>query len=256
MSRCVIVSAGLISAYKKISSFFRNDDYFIFCDGGLNHLPKLSSCAAFPITPSYIVGDFDSFDKNKINQIGKNLELENGGATTEILVLPREKDDTDTFAAVKLGLKMGFSDFLLLGVLGNRFDHSLCNISALIYLHNHGVKASIIDDFSEIEVLGTTKELMEKGIIPLENMPVQKKKYLADKYGFLQNGEIPDSYSYFSLMNIAGDVSGVTIKNAKYPLENDDIKAEFSLGVSNEVLPGKVAEVTVEKGLLLLVKVW
>ncbi len=67
---------------------------------------------------------------------------------------------------------------------------------------------------------------------------------------------VPDTYSHFSLMCIAGDVSGVTIKNAKYPLEKGTITSDYQYGVSNEVLPGQTAEVTLEKGVLLLVMVW
>ena len=67
---------------------------------------------------------------------------------------------------------------------------------------------------------------------------------------------IPDTYSYFSLMCIAGDVSGVTIKNAKYPLEKATITSDYQFGVSNEVLSGQKAEVSLKKGVLLLIQVW
>ena len=66
---------------------------------------------------------------------------------------------------------------------------------------------------------------------------------------------IDDKCSYFSVLTVAGDVSGVTIKNAKYPLENASLKCDFQLGISNEVLPGKVAEVSVENGRVLVVVV-
>ena len=64
---------------------------------------------------------------------------------------------------------------------------------------------------------------------------------------------IEDTCSYFSVLTVAGDVSGVTIKNAKYPLENASLSADFQLGISNEVLPGQVAEVSVESGKVLVV---
>ena len=67
---------------------------------------------------------------------------------------------------------------------------------------------------------------------------------------------VPDTYSYFSLMCIAGDVSGVTIKNAKYPLEKATITSDYQFGVSNEVLSGQKAEVSLKKGVLLLIQVW
>ena len=66
---------------------------------------------------------------------------------------------------------------------------------------------------------------------------------------------IEDTYSYFSLLNITGEAEGVTIKNAKYPLENAAIECDYQYGVSNEILPGKVAGVSVAKGRLLLIKV-
>ena len=209
MKRCVIVSAAEIKNYKKIKTFLREDDFYIFCDGGLNHRKELD------VTPSLIVGDFDSFDKEKIN------------VKAETIFLPTQKDDTDTFFAIKEGLKRGYKDFLLIGVLGNRFDHSMCNISSLIYLSNRGCNACIIDDYSEISLL-TNKE--EKNVT--------------------------DNYSYFSLMNIAGDAKGVSITNAAYPLDKQDINAEYSYGISNEVIKGKTATVSVEEGILLLVKVW
>ena len=68
--------------------------------------------------------------------------------------------------------------------------------------------------------------------------------------------QIPDSFSYFSLLCVAGDVSGVTIKNAKYPIENAAIQTSYQYACSNEVLPGKTALVNVEKGILLLIKIY
>ena len=137
--------------------------------------------------------------------------------------LPREKDDTDTLFAVKLAVERGFGDFLLLGAMGARFDHALGNVSILLYLHGLGKNAVLADDYSVMKIAG--KE-------PLY---------------------IEDSCSYFSVLTVAGDVNGVTIKNAKYPLNNASLKTDFQLGISNEVLPGKIAEVSVENGRVLIV---
>ena len=49
---------------------------------------------------------------------------------------------------------------------------------------------------------------------------------------------------------------GIRIRDAKYPLENAEIRSEYQFGISNEVLPGKTARVTVQEGKLLLVKVF
>lgn len=168
------------------------------------------------VEPDVIVGDFDSCDSE---------DLARWKDSCETVRLPREKDDTDTLFAVKLALEKGFDDFLLLGAMGGRFDHALGNISILLYLHGLGKKAILVDDYSIMKVVGREPLYIE------------------------------DNCSYFSVMTVAGDVSGVNIKNAKYPLENASLKADFQLGISNEVLPGKTAEVSVEQGRVLVVVV-
>ena len=48
---------------------------------------------------------------------------------------------------------------------------------------------------------------------------------------------------------------GITITGAKYPLKDGEITCEYQYGISNEVLPGETARVTVACGKLLLIKV-
>ena len=205
MKRCIIMGSAKINNYDKIREYLNPDDFFIFCDGGLKH------CEALGFTPNLIVGDFDSHNN-------PNLPI-------ETIVLPCEKDDTDTVYAVKEAVSRGFSEFLLIGVIGERFDHSLGNISILLMLDSLSKTAKIIDDYSEIELVS--------------KQPVY----------------ISDSFSYFSLLNITGKADGICIENAKYNLTNGTITCEYQYGVSNEVLPGKVAKVTVNDGQLLLIKI-
>lgn len=169
------------------------------------------------IKPGLVVGDFDSCDAGVLAKWQDSCE---------IVQLPREKDDTDTLFAVKLALEKGFNDFLLLGAMGGRFDHALGNVSILLYLQGLGKKALLVDDYSVMQIAGSEPLLIE------------------------------DSCSYFSVLTVAGDVSGVNIKNAKYPLENASLSSDFQLGISNEVLPGKVAQVSVEHGRVLVVTVF
>lgn len=205
MKRCVIVGGADINNYEYIKSCLHNDDFIVFCDSGLKHLEALQ------VKPVLIVGDFDSHDN-------PHLDI-------ETIVLPCEKDDTDTVFAVKEAIKRGFDDFLLIGVVGARLDHTLGNVSILIYLDSLGKKGSIIDDYSEMEIV--SKEL----------------------------AHIDDSYAYFSLLNITGTAKGITIENAKYPLDNAEISCEYQYGISNEVLPGRIAKASVNDGKLLLVKI-
>ena len=204
MKRCVIVGGADINNYSFIREKLCADDYVIFCDSGLKHLQQLQA------KPGLIVGDFDSH--------------ENPHLDVETIVLPCEKDDTDTVYAVKEAISRGFDNFLLIGVVGARLDHTLGNVSILLYLDSLGKKGCIIDDYSEMEIVS------EKQV------------------------SITDDYSFFSLLNITGCAKGITITGAKYPLAGAEISCEYQYGVSNEVLPGKVATVTVEQGKLLLVK--
>ncbi len=203
--RCVIIGGAEIQEYGIISEYLKKDDFFIFCDSGLKHCEKLN------VKPDLIVGDFDSHQKPETD--------------TETIVLPCEKDDTDTVFAVKEALKRGFDNFLIIGVTGQRLDHTLGNISILNMLFSENKKATIADDYSEMEV-------------------VSNKTVFVD-----------DSYAYFSLINLFGKADGINIKNAKYPLENAEITSEYQYGISNEVLPGRNAEITVKNGRLLLIKI-
>ena len=205
MSRCVVVGGADIKEYETVKSMLCKDDYVVFCDCGLRHIEGLG------VKPRLIVGDFDSYDNPQMEGV-------------ETIVLPCEKDDTDTVYAVKEALKRGFNEFLLIGMIGARLDHTLGNVSILLKLDSLGIKAQIVDDYSDMEIVS--------------NKPVS----------------IPDSYSYFSLLNISGIAEQVSIRDAKYPLENAVIDCEYQYGISNEILPGKTAIVSVGKGRLLLIK--
>ena len=203
--RCVIIGGAGIRDYQAIWEYQNPDDFNIFCDSGLYHQETLG------IEPHLIVGDFDSHDDPHLD--------------VETIVLPREKDDTDTVFAVKEAVKRGFDDFLLLGVVGGRLDHTLGNVSILLMLHSLGKRALLVDDYSEMEIVSKD--------------PVY----------------IDDSFPFFSLLNISGTAKGITVEDAKYPLRDAEIPCTYQYGISNEVLPGQQARVTVEKGELLLIRV-
>ena len=206
MGRCVVVGGADISNYGFIREQLCDDDFVVFCDSGLKHLEQLQ------VKPSLIVGDFDSH--------------ENPHLDVETIVLPCEKDDTDTVFAVKEAIKRGFDNFLLIGVVGARLDHTLGNVSSLLYLDSLGKKGCIIDNYSEMEIVS--------------DKPVS----------------ICDQYAFFSLLNITGCAKGITITGAKYPLADAEISCEYQYGVSNEVLPGNVSTVSVKDGRLLLIKIY
>lgn len=205
MRRCVIIGGADIVRYDRLRSYLQDDDFYICCDSGLKHRDGLG------IQPDLIVGDFDSH--------------ENPHLSAETIVLPAEKDDTDTVYGVKTALNRGFSDFLLIGVFGGRMDHTLGNVSLLLYLENHAASALALDDYSEFRFVSPSHP-----------------------------ARVEPHFSFFSLLNVTGTAQGITIRNAKYPLKDAEITCEYAYGVSNEVLPGQTAEISIKNGYLLLIK--
>lgn len=254
MRKCVIVGGAPISNYDRARSYLRKDDFVIYCDSGLGHLDGLG------ITPSLIVGDFDSYPlgdaRRKIGVVeqsptdfcevpAKSCQVKDfvhfqkerrdadftskasriqNRAVPEFIVLPKEKDDTDTLFAAKTGLSKGFREFLILGALGKRMDHSLANLAMLGFLSQKKAKAILVDDYSEIQV-----------ICSAESTTVQ------------------DHFPYFSLLAVFGTVDGVTISNAKFPIQHATITPYNPYAVSNEPLKGG-AVISVKQGNLLLIK--
>ncbi len=206
MSRCVMIGGAAIRDYGRVRQALRCDDFIVCCDSGLRHAAPLG------IRPALAVGDFDSWEQP--------------GDGTETIVLPREKDDTDTVYAAREAVRRGYRDFLLTGVIGERFDHTFGNVALLLFLESLGAKARILDDFSEMEIVSR------------------------------EGAEIDGTYRFFSLLNISGTAEDITIRGAKYPLEGAEIRSEYQYGISNEVLPGGKASVSVGRGKLLLVKVF
>jgi len=55
----------------------------------------------------------------------------------------------------------------------------------------------------------------------------------------------------FSVFAMDGPARGITIRGAKYSLENAELRPDFPLGVSNHFLDGEV-EITVKDGALII----
>lgn len=206
-NRCVIVGGADISCPGRVTAFLREGDFVICCDSGLRHAGVLGA------PPDLIVGDFDSY--------------EDPHSDIETIRLPVAKDDTDTVYAVREGIKRGFKDFLLIGAIGARLDHSLVNVYLLGMLRDNGCRGLIVDDYSEIELICAGDE----------------------------PALVDSSYPYFSLVATEGIARGVSIKGAKFPLEDAEITPGYQYATSNEALPGETAEITVGEGRLLLIRI-
>ncbi len=149
---------------------------------------------------------------------------ENPMLNIETITLPREKDDTDSVFGVRTAVERGYRDFLLVGVTGGRLDHTLGNLSILLKLDSLGCRALIVDDDSDMEIVSKDA------------------------------ATITDHYAGFSVFCTGEEATGITITGAKYLLDNGRISCEYQYGISNEVLPGKEAVISVKEGRLLLIR--
>lgn len=195
---CAIISGGSISNLESI-----NASFVIACDKGYKYAIDNN------IIPNLFVGDFDSYNGPVDNK-------------TVVLDLPKEKDDTDTLAAIKYAIANGYKEINLYCALGGRLDHLLANIESCAYACSKGVDIKIFDD-NNILYFISNKEIIIK----------EKKGYS------------------LSLLSITDKCTNVSINNVKYPLNKYELTNKFPIGVSNEWIGD--ASIKVEDGILLVI---
>lgn len=208
MSRiCVIVGAGDRPVFRQK---YNNDEYLIIAaDGGYEYLKEEG------MRPDIWIGDLDS---SEIQPESAELQEKN----VRLVRLPCEKDDTDTFAAVKLAMEKGCDEFHIYGATGGRLDHTLANIKVLSYLASVGKRGWV---YSSTE----TVTAFEDSSITLAGQ----------EHGYV---------SVFSLTDVS---EGVDIAGLKYTLDNGRLLGTDQIGVSNEFI-GTGAVISVKKGRLLV----
>jgi thiamine pyrophosphokinase len=200
--RCVIITArveGAISDALRIEP----DDFVICADGGYD------LAAAERIEPALVLGDFDSISAPP--------------RAARVLRFPSEKDDTDTLLALKYGLDAGFSDFVVVGGLSGRFDHSFANLQAAAHCLDRGGRIWLTD--------------------------TENRAAMTDDAVFVL---WPAEGFYFSLFSWTESCDGIDIENANYSVQNVRLTQSFPLGVSNEFKDGPVT-IRKKRGRLLII---
>ena len=141
------------------------------------------------------------------------------------------KDDTDTMLAVRHGLSLGYRKFFLFGIFGGRFDHTVGALQTVAFLAEQGAEVCAFEQSADGK--------HSSYITALKNGTMHFPK---------------TAEGYVSLIAWGGDAVGVTLENLKYPLSGQTLHPQIALGISNEFLESRSACVTVECGMLLVVK--
>lgn len=212
--RCLIVTGGTVDLEFAASYIGkRHYEFVIAVDKGL------IACHKLGCNVDYILGDFDSVDSS-ILEIYKDKK-----GSYEIKTLNPEKDMTDTEDAIMVALEHGVTEIELIGATGTRIDHMLANINLLMKPLKNCVKACILDKNNRIYVKN-------------DNFTISKEEVLG---------------TYISFLPLTSEVTGVTLRGFKYPLQDYTLTIGNSLGVSNEMIE-EVATVTVGQGVLIVIE--
>lgn len=200
-------------------------DMKICCDGGLDRAIELG------VRPDILLGDFDSSEHFAIPDDAEETEEAadsdhdepDHSDEAELIVLPHEKDVTDTEAAADLAYERGARVITIIGGLGGRLDHTLANLGLLAkYLGKADI--FIIDGDNFVRMLKPGNHMI-----------------------------VSAGYDYLGLLPFGGPVTGLSVKNVLYPLDDCDIDGTASLTVSNEITEDP-AMVSFSSGRLLVIQ--
>ena len=122
-----------------------------------------------------------------------------------VFSLPKEKNDTDLMVAIRYAIEHDFDVINLYCALGGRLDHELGNIQACTHASIHGIGVHVFDEDNELHFVSNS------------SISVPKK----------------EGYS-ISILSLCDKSKGVTIKGAKYLLDNAELLNHEPLGISNE----------------------
>lgn len=197
---CYIISAGDLygPAIEK-----KEEDYIIAADAGYRHLKELN------VECDMVLGDFDS-----IMAVPQHEYL---------MRLNPVKDDTDTLAAIRIGLEKGYRVFKIYGAIGGeRFDHTLANLQSLAFLLDNQAQGYLYDHDTVITMIRDDKI------------------------------EFDETYrGYISVLSYSEIAVNVTIQGLKYEIETATLTNSFPIGTSNE-FTGKPSSISVKNGTLLI----
>lgn len=211
--KIVIVSGGELDEEFTLSILEQPESHFIIAvDKGMEFLYH------HDIMPSYIVGDFDSVDREIADYYRDETRI-------PIREYNPVKDASDTEIAIRLAMTLGCSELLILGATGGRIDHLWANVQTLTVPFRAGIDAKILDKQNRIRLIGGDTVLKKE-----------------EAYG-----------PYFSVFPLVQEVYGFSIEGAKYPLHDHVLTPYDSLCVSNQIKEDEV-KISFASGVVILME--
>jgi thiamine pyrophosphokinase len=172
-----------------------------------------SRCLAAGVEPDIVVGDLDSLEPADEKRL-RALEV-------SFEVVPAEKDDSDLDLAIDAARRLGATSVVAVGVLGGRVDHELAALGTLARA------ADLAPRLITSEASAFVLSPQGRSAFQIEGPAV------------------------FSLMSLLGTAE-VSCAGSRWTLTKARLEPISSLGLSNRVPDGSVAEIAVFEGVVLL----
>lgn len=206
MKKCIIIANGK-PPVKKVIRYLQTTgcNTLICADGGADTAKKLR------LIPDYIIGDFDSVKQETLRFFRNKSEI----------IRIKRQNDTDVEKALKYAIRKKFSEAILLGAIGDRLDHSFCNMGIVIKFFDK-IKVRIVSDKSILTPYNGVVEL-----------PAVKGETIS-LYGF-------------------DDKTRITTEGLKYPLKKTALPFGKKESTSNVVLKDKI-RLKIERGMIFVIR--
>ena len=128
----------------------------------------------------------------------------------EIIRLNTDKDFTDTLISADKAIEKGCDQITVLSATGGRLDHTLANIFLLEYISKKGVAGALLSNKERIELLG-------------------RGEHLFSGYDGMT----------FSLFPLGCESVSLSVRGARWELDNYRLKSSVPIGVSNVFKDGE-----------------
>lgn len=175
MKHCIIIANGKAPRKNVIEFLIMKNYTTIICaDGGADFAKKLG------LIPDYIIGDLDSIQS-------KTLKYFSG--ISRIIKIKRQ-NDTDVEKCLRFAISKGIKEAVLVGVTGDRLDHTFCNLGIILKFYDK-IKLKIIAEKSLLVALSGNVRI-----------PVMKGEIIS-LYGINEKTKITSSGLKYQLKNTA-----------------------------------------------------
>lgn len=217
--RGIIGLAGDLYPNVQLKKFVSGKFYAVAADGGARHFEVLG------IKPDVVVGDMDSINKKVLEKYKKQ--------DIDIIKFEKQKDFTDSEAAVEVALGKKCDSLILLGAFGKRADHVFANKMMSVSLAMKGIPVVLTDGktyFYTVSKYNSPFEVSLKDTTPDEDV--------------------------FSIVPAKTGYADLEISGLEYELKNFRMNFGSTIGVSNSP-PVKnkkgIATINVKSGVVFFI---